>query len=480
MRSCAAVQLRESHTYDMTSDRKEVTDMDNEGQNDADRLRFWIDRLDELISSLDEIDGDNPFDFCENAMDAWKDGVSPDTAPPPTNPAMLIITETFRALAQVMMAATGDYYTTPDARDRMTRAFAQGSLHNALDGVRRDGERWLSEVMPSGEEIRQRNTVVGASLKAALDAGAKQMAEDDADDAAAAADPYGAILGYQEPDLDVGVIFTKVCSFTEKEHVRYLHAYRGLEKRLENDLFRHVSDEHDRLCDELIDILRALQERELSVGSWDAMDERKRKVRSALISFTNALQIHQEQTINAAKRTFGRYARETKSIRTLFNDLKKTSFDYRWLREQGDVLQHGDINAFKYEFTARLHGEPTVKIDIDREYLLQFTRRSWNRPWLKRSELQAMDSDPSVLDMIQNVQPLMGELQDKLDKIMYPNEAEDVAVVKELIGRFNGRQGLYALQTGPGFTRRLWVPPHIPLDPRVLAFAETYEADAPS
>jgi hypothetical protein len=94
----------------------------------------------------------------------------------------------------------------------------------------------------------------------------------------------------------------------------------------------------------------------------------------------------------------------------------------------------------------------------DRECLLQFTKRAWNRPWLKRSELRAMDSDPSVLNMIQNIQPLMRELEPKINKILYPNVAHDAAMVKHLIGRFNGRQGLYALQTGPGFTQRLAPP----------------------
>jgi hypothetical protein len=51
-------------------------------------------------------------------------------------------------------------------------------------------------------------------------------------------------------------------------------------------------------------------------------------------------------------------------------------------------------------------------------------------------------------------------------------------VVKELIGRFEGREGLYALQNGPGFTRRLGLPPIHRLAPRVLAFADEYHADA--
>jgi hypothetical protein len=250
--------------------------------------------------------------------------------------------ETCRALAQVMAAAAMDYATTPDGIDRMTRDFAQASLKDALDGIRRDAERWLVEGMPSDEEIKQR--IAGASLRAALNAGAKQMEKDDADDAAAAADPYGAILGYHDPQLDVGIIFTKVCSYTEAEQRRYLDAHDRIRRMLDSELYRHISDESDALCDVLIGILRDLQNRQLSLVDQDAMDERRRKMRSALISFTSASQIHQDQTIRSARKTFGRNAPETKTVEDQFNDLKMTSFDYRWLEELRDVLQHGDVN----------------------------------------------------------------------------------------------------------------------------------------
>lgn len=69
-----------------------------------------------------------------------------------------------------------------------------------------------------------------------------------------------------------------------------------------------------------------------------------------MISFTSALQIHEDQTIRAARKTFGRNAREVQAVQALFNDLKTTSFEYRWLEELRDALQHGDINAFKYDF----------------------------------------------------------------------------------------------------------------------------------
>ena len=53
----------------------------------------------------------------------------------------------------------------------------------------------------------------------------------------------------------------------------------------------------------------------------------------------------------------------------------------------------------------------------------------------------------------------------------------DAVTVRELIGRFQGRQGMYLLQTGPGFTRRHLAPSQSPLAPRVLHFANTYEPD---
>lgn len=449
--------------------------MSGEGDNDAEVLRLWLDRLAELISALDDVEGDDPLDYIENAMNAWQAYIVPETAPPPTSPAMLIAVEASRALAQVMDSASRDYYTTPDVRDRMTRATAQQAIRDALNGILAEGERWLAEVMPTAEQVRQRIPVTGASFTAVLDAGAHQMAEMDAEDAEAEADPYGAMLLHLDPSRSDAPIFEKVCSFTEAENKRYTDAHRALEKMLEGDLYLHVSDECDRLCDVLAEMMR--ESGKLSITNTDAAEEMRRKLRSALISFTNALQIHEEQTIKRAEETFGRYAAQARKVRKLFSDLKKSSFDYRWLRVQGDVLQHVNINAFKYGLTASLDGEPEVTVDTDREALLEFTKRSWSQPWLNRNELQAMDSDPSVLKMIEKIQPLMREMHAKITKVLYPNVARDVVIVKELIGRFEGRQGMYAMSTGPGFTRRKRTLRFGPLSIQVLTFADTFEPE---
>jgi hypothetical protein len=79
--------------------------------------------------------------------------------------------------------------------------------------------------------------------------------------------------------------------------------------------------------------------------------------------------------------------------------------------------------------------------------------------------------------MIKAIQPLMGPRQEKLDEILYRNEADDVATVRELLSQYPTAQGLHALQNGPGFTRRNLWPPISPLAPRVLQFVSTYEPE---
>ena len=87
-----------------------------------------------------------------------------------------------------------------------------------------------------------------------------------------------------------------------------------------------------------------------------------------------------------------------------------------------------------------------------------------------------MTSDPSVLDMIKAVQPQMGRLQEKLDRILYPDAGADAATVREFLARYpDGVQGQRALQSGPGFTRRNMCPKLSPLAPRVLAFADSFQ-----
>ncbi len=447
-------------------------------QEDVERVRVWVGRLQEFTSALDAIEGTTPSEFGENVCDAWQSVVMSDPPTAEDEPAILIAWEALNALTKVMAKAAMDWADTPDVRDRLTRDAAQQLAKHELDGIVRDGRRWLSDEMPSAEQIEQRLAAVAADVKGAKGVVEKRNAEFDEDDAQAAADRYGAILGYHDPNHDAEIIFTKVCSFTEDENRRYLDAYDRIRRMLDSELLRHISDESDVVCDVLMGILRDLRDDRISLTDEDAIDERRRKLRSALISFTGALQIHEDQTIRAARNTFGRNTPEVQAVQTLFNSLKKTAFEYRWLEELRDALQHGDINAFKYDFTARLHGEPAVNVYMDREYMLGFTREARNKPWLNRSELHAMTSDPSVLDMIKAIKLEMGELQEKLDEILYTNVADDAATIKELIGRFEGRQGLYAMQTGPGFTRRTLMPPLHRLAPRVLAFADNYQAEA--
>lgn len=453
--------------------------MDDDEQEAIDQVRDWISRLKAFTSSLDDIEAETATEFVDRADDALRVIVNPTFASPARTPEILLVLKTLAAASRATAAVVDDWASTPDVRDRYTRESAQKLFKDALDDVLSNSERWLSEGLPSKEQIQQALQAVFAGVQQAGETITKTIAELEAQDVEADADPYGLMLGYPNPNVDAALVFEPLCSITEDEYMRYRDAHDRLRKMLDRELYRHISDENAVLCDVLMAILQDLQPNRISLMDEDAWDERIRKLRSALISFTTALQIHQDQTVNSATKLFGANTQQAKAVKELFNDLKKTSFDYQWLEELRDALLHGDINAFKFAMTARLHGEPEVKLDMDRAFMLEFTKGT-RKKWVNRNWLQQRTTDPSVLDMINAIQPLMNELQDKLDKIIYPNVADDVATIKELVGRFNGRQGKYYLKTGPGGTRRNPLPPLHGLKPRVLHFAATYQDEVES
>lgn len=453
--------------------------MEDDDQEGVERVREWIGRLEAFTAALDDIEGEDATDFVNKADDALRAIVNPVFASPARTPEFLLVLKTLAAAARVTATVVNDWAKTTDVRDRYTRESAQKLFKDALNGVLSNSERWLSEGLPSKEQIQEGLQAAFAGVRQDGEAVAKSVAELDAQDADADTDPYGAILIYDNPALDPSVICEKVCSLTEDDDKRYRDAYERLRRMLDSELFRHLSDESDRFIDQLIAVLTDIRDQRISLFDVDAWDEHRRKVRSALISFTAALYSHREQTIRTAMKDFGRESEQLQAVRKLFDDLRKESFDYGWLEELRGALQHGDINAFGWGFGASVEG-PTANVYMKRQFMLDFTRQSSQKKWLKRRELQDRGSDPSVMDMIKAIQPLMGPLQDKLDKLMYPKVAQDVATVKELLGRFNGRRGLHALQDGPGFTRRKQSPPISPLAPRVLHFVSTYEPDEAS
>jgi hypothetical protein len=443
---------------------------------EAERLRDWIGRLKAFAGALDDLDGETPADFCESALDGWQAVLMSDP-PPKTSPAMVIALRALNALIQVMTAVTMDWADTPDVRDRFTRGAAHQRAREALVELMSEGQRWLTEGLLSEHEVQQQIAATIGEFKQAKDLVEGKNAEMDAEDAEANADSYGALLISHDPNRDPSFMFEKVCSLTEDDDKRYRDAHERLRRMIDSELLRHISDEVDRFFDQLMAVLIDLRDNRIGMFDEDAWDEQRRKVRSALIAFTAALYSHREQTIRAAKKALGR-GLEVQAVEKLFDDLRKTSFDYGWLEEMRGALQHGDINAFKWGFGASMQGEPTANVYMSREFMLDFTRQSSQKKWLKRRQLEDMNSNPSVLDMIKAIQPLMGSLQAKLDKILYPNVAEDVATVRELLSRYPGTQGLHALQSSPGFTRRNLWPNMTPLAPRVLGFAANYEPGA--
>lgn len=445
--------------------------MESNDQDEVENVRVWVERLAAFASGLDGIEGDNATDFANNALEALQAVVMPHVVAT-KSPAMLLALEALVAVAQATADVIMDWADTPDVRDRYTRDTAH--LKAAMDGVLSTCRRWFSEGLPTQDEVVQRIAGAAKQMQEVMELIGKRNGELVVQDAEAEADPYGAILVHVDLTRSDVPIFDKMCSLTEEEDKRYRVAYERLRKMLDSELLIHISDESDRFLDALEAILMDLGENRIGIFDQDALDERRRKVRSALISFTSALQSHEDQSVRAVRDTFGRRSPQEQAVLALFADLKAKSFEYRWLLKMRDALLHGDINAFKYDFAARLQGENAVNVYMDRQYMFDFTKEERGK-WLKRNELETMASDPSVLDMIRALQPLMGPLQEKLDRILYPDAGVDAATVREFLARYpDGAQGQRALQSGPGFTRRNQCPPLTPLAARVLAFADDF------
>ncbi len=413
--------------------------------DDEKRLGVWVDRVDAFLLALDAIDADDPFDFCAEAWEIWQSAVAADP-PPETSPAVLVALGGLRAVAHAMTTSTLDYYRTANPRDRKTLSTVHASLKACLGTLRRESAGWLSEGLPAAEEITARSATLVASLQTTNAPGAA-------------------------PISDTGIVFDKVCALTDTENRRYREAYDRLRGMLSREPLQHITDESDALSEVVLGIVLDLQASRGSTFDENVMAERRSKIRSALVAVTGALHTHHEQSVKTATKTFGYASVEAKAVERLFDDVKQSSFEYRWLDELHEPLQRGDGAAVKYQFTARRHGEPHVDVHLDRDYMAQFAKSK--KKWVGPDELVVMGSDPSVLDMIKAIQPKVNSLQGQLDAILYPNVAEDVAAVKELIARFGGQKCLDALHSAPGATDKPWMPPH--LSPRVLSFVRTFE-----
>ncbi|MDA2892583.1 hypothetical protein PDG61_16810 [Mycolicibacterium sp. BiH015] len=435
---------------------------DEEAAND---LRRWVAWLDNYVADLPSLVGNEAIDFCEAAGERWHKALA-ERPPAPNSPAALLLLEVAKNFAQVSMAAALD--------ERITREAAQSSLIAALQGVRNDAQGWLANEVPTAEAIAARVEAVKTKFKQAQEAATNRIAEDEAADDYARAHPYGAILGYQDPTVEADIIFTQVCEFTEDEHNRYAEAYDRLKRLLDQDLFSYVSDMSDSFVVVVGNVLREVQDQKFSLSNMEETHERIRRIRSALIAFTSALHSHQDQTLYQVKHKFGDQSVEHLAVRKLFNDTYSGSFAYRWLIELRHVMLHVNMDAFTVGMAARLHRDATIELGMSRYWMSKSS--GVMKKAYKRTELEAMTEDPSVLDMIKDLAPVFGPLQDEIDAVMFPatEVTQDAATVRELVTRFNGRQGLYALQTGPGFTRRFRTPAYSQLDPRVLAFADQY------
>ncbi len=334
-----------------------------------DLVRDWIGRLEAFADALDDVEGDDATDFCDSALDAWKSIGLPGIKH--ASPDALVIFEALNALASVGTAAAMDWADTPDVRDRYTRESAQQLVADALDDVVNECKLWLSHGLPPSDEIQQRFSTVAEELHRSMEVLESKNSELEAQDAEADMDRYGAIVIHRDRTRSDAPICEKVCSFTDEENARYVDAYSRIRRMLGSDLLRHIEYERDRIFDAVYGVRAELDSQRASPTGSAAMEEWTRRLRSALISYTAALQIHEYQTVRAARRTLRLDRTQVNAIKHVFEDFKRNSFEYRWLEALRDALQHGDIGACDFTFNVSRRAESEVTITMDRAFMLE-------------------------------------------------------------------------------------------------------------
>ncbi|WP_433202809.1 hypothetical protein ACQP1G_12935 [Nocardia sp. CA-107356] len=429
------------------------------GTDPTSQLREWAHKLADFQAAVDRISAPNVIEFCEKALGEFQ-ALTHNSAATLRAPASLLIL----GIAHTIIELVGRTAT----RETLTQADALTTITSSVAAALADADTWLTDGPPSSEEAERRKQAVIDTAAEAQKAVAIRLAEEDTPSTT-----HGALLGYQDPNVDAKIIFTQVCSFTEDEHTRYSTAYERLKRRIDRDLLRYIFEQIDLLLNAAAEILHQLDKHGIPGGD-SAVDDLGRRLRYAVIAMTSAFQIHQDQTYWLVRDKFGKASKEEEELRALFNGLYSGCFGYRWLIELRHTMLHINMEAAALKLTIKMNDEPSVEINMDREWMKESSGVMGKA--YKRNELLALKDDPSIIAMAREAYVELSAIQDDIDNILYPETTDDAAIVSELVARFDGREGMYALQLGPGFSRSTRIPPYRQLSPVVLSYAERYSA----
>lgn len=100
--------------------------MEADEQEEIERVREWIGRLEAFASALDDIEGNSATDFANDVLEAMQSVVMPHVAPARV-PSMLLALEAASTVTWATTTVIMDWADTPDVRDRYTRDTAQRS-----------------------------------------------------------------------------------------------------------------------------------------------------------------------------------------------------------------------------------------------------------------------------------------------------------------------------------------------------------------
>lgn len=427
------------------------------------QLQRWRDRVAEQVDSLDTVNAPSASEYVGSLIDALVESIRSDP-PKKGSPANPLVLDILCALLQISIQCAEDDEVSIDTVRTATAERMSESV--------REAETWLRTGPVPAEEAENRVERIRSNIEAIKKLLSEKI------EAENLLPRHGAMLGYPGENVGSKVIWTQLCTFEDEEHQRYSTAYERLKRRVDRDLLMYVFDELDVFMRIVIDALTDVKEGRFKWGNPDAVDEFVRRIRSGAVTLTSAFHVHQTQTYWLIQDKFGKDSGQYERATKVFHELYDSCFGYKWLLQLRHVMLHISIEAAAVTVKASVHHDPIIEVNMDREWMKESSGVMGKR--YNREPLLAMTSNPSIINMAKEAMPALAEIQEQLDDILYPETADDAAVVRELTGRFDGRSGLYALQTGRGFTRRVPIPPHRLLSAKVLAYAEQYQCSSDS
>jgi len=198
----------------------------------------------------------------------------------------------------------------------------------------------------------------------------------------------------------------------------------------------------------------------------------------AVLTFSSALHLYQEQSEATVRKTYGADAPELRQTKDAFSAAYDGSLAYRLIYRLRNILVHSSLECVGLKISAGELTTPAglvvreyaVRMPLLRNKLLE-TRQGVSAKI--RCELESMPEDPDLLVLCPDAAAALESVHKSIFTMTHPDLIESARVVRQLDGLFGDKIGDRALVTVPadiGNTNPFSLP-HILIPPQLFEYA---------